>query len=82
MTWLGCELEKGDSAYVATLHCLVCKRFEEHIQSCRNFSSVWITGSTNKKLSNVIDHASSESHKAAMAKLREEKARQSGTSVI
>jgi len=82
MTWLGCELEKGDSAYVATLHCLVCKQFEEHIQSRRNFSSVWITGSTNKKLSNVIDHASSESHKAAMAKLREEKARQSGTSVI
>jgi len=38
--------------------------------------------SANKKLSYVIDHATSDSHKAAMSKLRDEQVRQSGSSVV
>jgi len=68
MSWLSCELERYNN-YVATLHYSVCKRFEQYIESGRNFSAVWISGLLNKKLSNVIDHASSNVHKAAMSRL-------------
>ena len=60
----------------------MCKRFEQHIQSQRNFSTRWITGSSNKKLSNVINHAKSDAHKAAMSRLRSKQVRQSGSSVV
>ena len=81
MSWLCCELER-DKNFVATLYCSVCKRFEQHIQSGRNFSVAWITGSANKKLSNVIDHAKRDAHKAAMSRLHNEQVRQSGSSVV
>jgi len=81
MSWLSCELER-DRSFVATLYCSLCKRFEHHIQSGRNFSAAWITGSSNKKLSNVIDHAKSNAHKAAMSRLHSEQVRQSGSSVV
>jgi len=58
------------------------KRFEQHIQSGRNFSAAWITGSSNKKLSNVIDHSKSDAHKAAMSRLHSEQVRQSVSSVV
>ena len=35
----------------------------------------WIDGSSNQKSSNVMDHASSDQHKAAMMKLREDQAK-------
>jgi len=81
MLWLNFELEI-DKNYVATLHCSMCKRFEQYIQSGRNFSAAWISGSSNKKLNNVIDHANSEAHKTAMSKLHSEQVRQSGSSVV
>jgi len=56
---------RGIRGYVALLYCSV---FEQHIHSCRIFSSAWIAGSANKKLSNVIDHATSDAHKAAVSK--------------
>ena len=40
----------------------------------KNFSNVWITGSSNYKSSNVLDHGHSEQHKAAMVRLHAEQA--------
>ena len=64
-------------SFVAILYYSMCKRFEQHIQSGRNYFAVWITGSSNKKLSNVIGHAKSDAHKAAMSRLRSEQIKQS-----
>ena len=36
----------------------------------KNFSSAWIKGSTNQKISNVVDHATSEQHTTAMAQMQ------------
>ena len=33
----------------------------------KNFSAAWISGSTNQKLSNVVDHARSDQHKLSMS---------------
>jgi len=49
----------------------VCKQYESQIDSLKNFSRAWIEGSTNHKTSNIVDHATSEQHKAAMARLTE-----------
>ena len=54
---------------VQGLYCEMCKCYEDHSQGMRNYSSVWITGSRNLKASNLIDHASSDQHKAAMRRL-------------
>ena len=43
--------------------------------SMKNFSRAWIDGSTNQKATNIMDHASSEQHKAVMALLRREQAK-------
>jgi len=37
-------------------------------------SKAWIDGSTNHKTSNIVDHATSDQHKTAMARLNEERA--------
>ena len=54
---------------VQGLYCEMCKHYEDHLQGMCNYSSVWITGSRNLKASNLIDHASSDQHKAAMRRL-------------
>ena len=45
------------------------------MRGAKNFSTAWITGSTNQKLSNVLDHWPSEQHKASMHLLRAEQAK-------
>ena len=40
------------------------------ICSLRNFSNSWIKGSTNPKLSNMLDHARSDTRLAAMSRWR------------
>ena len=79
LSWLRCELEQ-DKVHVATLSCEACKKYERSVQSLKNFSRVWITGSSNQKVSNVIDHATSEVHKASMARMRADSAKASGGS--
>ena len=67
-TWLiydGDECEKGK--FCSTLKCTVCVEFEQAISKRRNFARPWIDGSVNFKLSDVIDHAKSEAHTAALA---------------
>ena len=48
----------------------------------RSFTNVWITGSTNFKVSNVVEHATSEIHKAAMAQKKASMIHARGGSVV
>ena len=48
---------------------VVCKKYERCLESQNNFSNVWITGSANQKMRNMLDHTSSGVHKVAMAQL-------------
>ena len=50
-------------------------KYEANIRSLKNFRRDWIVGSTNQRTSNLIDHATSDVHKAAMAKLKVERLR-------
>ena len=45
---------------------LCVRNKEDSLQSLKSFSRAWITGSMNQKVSNVLDHATSEVHKVAM----------------
>ena len=48
----------------------------------KNVSKVWITGSANQKVNNVLDHATSDVHKAAMVRLRVDSMRARGGSAV
>ena len=67
---------------MASLHRAVCKKYKRSLESLKNFSKVWITRSANQKLSNVLDHASSNVHKATMARLRADSVRARGRSAV
>ena len=58
-SWLRCDLDR-DKRHVSSLYCTVCRKYEDSLQSLKSFSQAWIVGSTNHKVSNVIDHATSE----------------------
>ena len=55
---------------MASLYCAVCSKYEDSLQSLKSILTVWITGSLNQKVSNVLDHASSKVHKVAMTRKR------------
>ena len=82
LTWLRCKRNRSNSTVVDSLFCEVCKIFEDNIRGMRNFSSTWISGSTNLRTSNMFDHASSEQHKAAMQRLRVNNAKASNQSIV
>ena len=63
LTWLRCD---SSGQHVEILWCAVCKKFEDKIKGVKNFSCAWVVGSTNAKVSNVLDHARSEQHRIAM----------------
>ena len=67
LSWLRCNLDR-DKVHVATLWCEVCKKHERSVQSLKNFSRAWITRSNNQKVSNVVDRATSEVHKASIVR--------------
>lgn len=79
VSWLRCELDR-DKAHVVSLSCAVCTKYESYVSSLKNFSKAWISGSTNLKVSNLIDHATSEVHKVAMGRMRAEHAKDRGES--
>ncbi len=66
LTWLRCKTDDLSPSLVDTLTCSVCQKFESNIQSLKNFSTSWITGSSNHRASNIVDHGKSEQHKTAM----------------
>ena len=67
LLWLRYDVDKADRSLVATLWCEVCRTYKEKIRFMRNFSGVWVSGSTNHKSSNIVDHGKSEQHTACMA---------------
>ena len=81
LTWLRCKRDRSDSTVVESLFCEVCKTFEDNIHGMRNFSSTWISGSTNLRASNMIDHAGSDQHKAAMRRLHVNNAKAASQSI-
>ena len=80
LVWLRCELEH-DNVHVAVLFCDVCK-CKDSIVSLRNFQMTWITGTTNLKISVVMEHANSEIHKVAMERLKSISAKAKGESLF
>jgi len=69
LLWLWCDKDEANRSLVATLYCEVCRQFKDCIQGMRNFSPAWLTGSTNHRTSNILDHAKSKQHVASMARL-------------
>ena len=69
LRWLRCDKDTTDHTVIA-LWCEVCRKYSGQIRSMRNFSTAWVNGSTNHRNSNIVDHAKSEQHIAAMAHLQ------------
>ena len=69
--WLQCDKDNTDYT-VTLLWCEVCRKYKDQIRTMRNFSSAWVNGSANQRNSNIVDHAKSEQHAAAMARMRTE----------
>ena len=68
--WLQCDRDRADRSLLSTLWCKVCREYESKIVGMRNFSSAWISGSSNHRTSNIVDHANSAQHQAAMNLMR------------
>ena len=62
LLWLRYDVDAANRSLVNTLRCEVCRTYQAKIQFKRNFSAVWMTGSTNHKRSNIVDHSKSEQH--------------------
>ena len=58
--------QKSNPAVIDMLWCHACRTNEAKIIGMINYSSVWISGSTNHKTGCVIDHANRDQHKAAI----------------
>ena len=59
LLWLRCDVNMANRSLIDTLWCDVCRIYQAKIRYKRNFSAVWVTGSTNHKSSNVVDHGKS-----------------------
>ena len=70
MTWLQHTSDRSKRSLVDTIWCRACRQYEDKIIGMKNFSRVWIDGSSNHKTSNIVDHATSDQHKAAMVQVR------------
>ena len=79
LSWLRCDLD-AKGKHVVSLYCAMCRKYEANLRSLKNFRRDWIDGSTNQRTSNLMDHATSDVHKASMAKLKVERSRAMGES--
>ena len=75
--WLQCDKDTTDYT-VTLLWCEVCRKYSDQIRTMRNFSSAWVNGSANQRNSNIVDHAKSEQHAAAMVRMRAETGESAG----
>ncbi len=71
-TWL--EYDAADRFNVVKIKCGVCRRFEDKVRGCRNFSPAFIAGTENLRTSSFKDHAKSDMHQRAMLLLRKAQA--------
>lgn len=67
-TWL-CY-DKANRDHVSALKCSICIRFQDKLQSDKNFNSAYILGSKNLRTSSFKDHAASDMHQHAMKLLK------------
>ena len=76
LSWLRCDktTEPGQK-YIELLWCASCTKFEDKIRGVKNFSTAWIAGSANQKLSNVTDHAKSDQHRLSMSLMSADQAK-------
>ena len=83
LTWLRCDTEKEDKNPVSLLWCSACREYmyRSKICSMKNYSQASVTGSTNHRTSNVLDHVGSDQHKSAMSHLHTAKAKASNQPV-
>ena len=81
LSWLGSELDR-DKVHVVPLSCAACKKYEPYLVSLKNISKAWISSSTNLKVSNLLDHATSKVHKVAMTRMRVDHAKVRGKSPV
>lgn len=79
--WLWCDKDETDKSLVSTLWCEICQRYENRLKGMRNYSGAWISGSTNNKTSNVIDHSKSDQHTFSMARFETDRAKAQRKSV-
>ena len=77
LSWLRCNVSKEDKTVVETLWCEACRKHEDRTTGMKSFFKVWINCSCNQKTSNIVDHASSEQHRAAMLRVRADAAKAS-----
>ncbi len=75
LLWLQYDVDKADRSLVDTLYHEVCRTYKDKIRFSRNFSGVWVTGSTNHNSSNIVDHGNSAQHTACMAHMQAVSAR-------
>ena len=80
LSWLRCET--SDNMVVENLWCHACRKYESTITGLKNFSNAWIKGSTNQKTSNVVEHAKSEQHATAMARMQADNAKVSKVPIV
>ena len=79
LSWLRCKPDAPDSSLVNSLSCSVCIQFEANVSGLKNFSRV---GFSNHQASNIINHAQSKQHKAAMFHLRADQANATNDSIM
>ena len=70
MMWLRHTSDRSKRSLVDTIWCRACRQYKDKIIGMKNFSRVWINGSSNHKTSNIVDHATSDQHKAAMVQVQ------------
>ena len=64
--WLEVNIDPANKTNVSTLACKICKRFEDQINSIKNFNEAWVQdGSKRLLLHAAIEHAAGEPHKKA-----------------
>ena len=66
LTWLKYDGDDQDKTLVKVLPCSACTKFDSSISRTKNYSSVWIVGSTNHRASNITGPAAIEQHKVVM----------------
>ena len=75
LLWLRCDKDQDDRTMVSTHWCDICRKHETNICGLKHFSRAWIEGSTNQRTSNVLDHATSNQHEAAMVRYNRDRAK-------
>ena len=64
--WLEVNIDPANKTNVSTLACKICKRFEDRINSIKNFNEAWVRGGSKRLLLHAaIEHAEGEPHKKA-----------------